>query len=265
MALLVEPYIFTNFSKTLHLLHTFNYSLHAISSFQVWFQNRRSKCKRNREKHRISIPSVTSHMTALGNQMHSQPILRGFYKSAFQPVSKPFQCTHEPLSDKLSITPHSLCFSRGHAKADAHATSGNEITEKKSFVPMRPWEDKDTTTNVGKDVDTDKKYKTANQFLVSSSTECESQWDRQGATLHGAPLHQMPMVYNTSSLVHHPVPVHLSMNIVSPAALSLSLSSVYGQPAAWTSNFPNHGGVSIQEHNPVVIHIQSTYPYINLP
>ena len=220
-------------------------------------------------------------MTALGNQMHSQPILRGFHKSAFQPVSKPFQCTHEPLSgNKLSITPHSLCFSRGHAKADAtslpevssapskeqlpHATSGNEITEKKSFVPMRPWEDKDTTTNVGKDVDTDKKYKTANQSLGSSSTDCESQWDLQGATLHGAPLHQIPMVYNTSSIVHRSVPVHLSMNIVSPAALSLSLSSVYGQPATWTSNIPNHGGVPIQEHNPLVIHSPSTYPYINL-
>ena len=224
-------------------------------------------------------------MTALGNQMPSQPILQGFHNSAFQPVSKPFQCAHEPLGDnKLSITPHSWCYSRGHAKADAtllpevssapskqllaHATSGNEITKKKSFVPMRPWEDKDTTTTtttVGKEVDTDKKYKTANQFLVSSSTECESQWDLQRATLHGAPLHQVPMVYNTSSLVHHPVPVHLSMNIVSPAALSLSLSSVYGQPAAWTSNFPNHGSVSIQEHNPLAIHSPSTYPYINLP
>ena len=223
-------------------------------------------------------------MTALGNQMPSQPILRGFHNSAFHPVSKSFQYAPETLCDnKLSITPQTSCYSRGHTKADAaslpevisasskqqlaYATSGNEITKKKSFVPMRPWEDKDTTTTttVGKEVDTDKKYKTANQFLVSSSTECESQWDLQGATLHGAPLHQMPMVYNTSSLVHHPVPVHLSMNIVSPAALSLSLSSVYGQPAAWTSNFQNHGGVSIQEHNPVVIHSPSTYPYINLP
>ena len=220
-------------------------------------------------------------MTALDNQMPSQPILRGFHKSAFQPVSKPFQCAHEPLSDnKLSITPHSLCYSRKHTKADAtlpevisapskeqlaHATSGNEITKKKSFVPMRPWEDKDTTTSFGKEVDTGKKYKTANQFLLSSSTECESQWDLQGATLHGAPLHQIPMIYNTSSIVHHPVPVHLSMNIVSPAALSLSLSSVYGQPASWTSNIPNQDGVPIQEHNPLVIHSPSIYPYINLP
>ena len=205
-------------------------------------------------------------MITLNNHMTPRSDNRHEICSAFHPVSKPIKhLVDDPSSYKSEgKTPVSIkCAFPRSAEAINTAGMHSQISQsgdskrsdqdvvKSAFVPMRPWEDNEMKTTNTKPRDKIPENKFTTSFANNSPHAYPAHVPYAKSTYSIPFHHNVPMI-------HQPAPVHLSMNILSPAALSLSLSSVHNTSAPW----PHHN-IPVQE-NPFIMHSTSTYPYINI-
>ena len=281
--------------------------------FQVWFQNRRSKQRRTRNKlSKLPLPTVQDVLS-------SQHV---FYTGIPQPVpvptaSIPASVNLDPLmvvksepsetKDTFHHTGMFSAFSPKYSQENKNIPpSAVQDSNRKPFTPVRPWESPDpkspdqvcsTGDSVG-DSSHSSPYSSPQSSAESAIFQKEAlsplfQYGGQEFSPPGGILSPPGMFqYTSGSSYPHTRPVHLqlqqpqqqmpmhvSMNILSPAA-SLSLSTYTPQwlpaaPAGGPWSYPSaaapvmsHAATphfSQRQDKGFVINSGSTYPWISVP